>query len=99
MVSNSYHYSVLYVTKKISTGSKNDSTTPSTQVKLRKDLNSYITKIFYAENEINFLDLKIYNKKGHIPLTGHNILDIVKRGAKSFRKAMSFTTKNGIQRK
>ena len=69
---------------------KKDSASYTSKIVPRDDLTLDVRYKYHVEEEIRYLDLDKKNRTGGVLLSGRNILDMAKRGAKSLRKAMAF---------
>jgi len=84
------YYAELYINTQLRALTKKDTVSYTSKLVLRDDLTLDIRCKYHAEEEIKSLDLVKKNRTGGVLLSGWNILDMAKRGARSLRKAMAF---------
>ena len=64
------------------------------RLSLKVDLSRDKSRIYFAEEDIQYLDLEKKGRNGQQLVSGRNLLDLAKKGTANFRKALSFASKN-----
>ena len=82
---------ITIVTKKSKKKTKSSRAPTTVRIYLKQSLSKDKNTIYYVGSNITGSDLKLKNRTGAELLSGHQMVDMAKKGLRDFRKAMTFT--------